>query len=114
MNLDNTLDAVISKGYEQYYIPRVNSLYVFISQQNGVYYPSLSLTTENSLFIQRYFTDERKKSCLYNVLNHKRIRTLALKPIAVKKSICIPLPMSLQEKFIITQPLAQSLSNKQN
>ncbi|TMP51333.1 PilZ domain-containing protein [Pseudoalteromonas sp. S1612] len=85
VNLDNTLDAVISKGYEQYYIPRVNSLYVFISQQNGVYYPSLSLTTENSLFIQRYFTDERKKSCLYNVLNHKRIRTLALKPVAVKE-----------------------------
>ena len=44
-------------------IPYSNSLYVFISQQNGVYYPSLSLTTENSLFIQRYFTDERKKSC---------------------------------------------------
>ena len=85
VNLDNTMDAVVSKGYEQYYIPRVNSLYVFISQQNGVYYPSLSLTTENSLFIQRYFTDERKKSCLYNVLNHKRIRTLALKPVAVKE-----------------------------
>lgn len=85
VNLDNTLDAVISKGYEQYYIPRVNSLYVFISQKNGVYYPTLSLTTENSLFIQRYFTDERKLSCLYSVLNHKRIRTLALKPVAVKE-----------------------------
>lgn len=85
VNLDNTLDAVVSKSYEQYYIPRVNSLYVFISKKNDILYPSLSLTTENNIFIQRYFTDERQVSCLYNVLNHKRIRALLIKPVTVKE-----------------------------
>ena len=60
VNLDNTLDAVVSKGYEQYYIPRVTSLYTFLSLQGDKLYPSLALTTENNIFIQRYFCDERK------------------------------------------------------
>jgi hypothetical protein len=85
VNLDNTLDAVVSKGYEQYYIPRVTSLYVFLSKNNEQYYPSLSLTTENNIFIQRYFTDERKTPCLYNVLNHQRVSQLLTQPTAVKE-----------------------------
>ncbi|MBH0057083.1 PilZ domain-containing protein [Pseudoalteromonas sp. SWXJZ94C] len=85
VNLDNTLDAVVSKGYEQYYIPRVTSLYVFLSKNNEQYYPSLSLTTENNIFIQRYFTDERKIPCLYNVLNHQRVSQLLTQPTAVKE-----------------------------
>ncbi len=70
VNLDNTLDAVVSKGYEQYYIPRVTSLYVFLSKKGEQIVPSLSLTTENNIFIQRYFTDERKVPCLYLSLIH--------------------------------------------
>lgn len=85
VNLDNTLDAVVSKGYEQFYIPRVTSLYVFLSKKDEQYYPSLSLTTENNIFIQRYFTDERKASCLYSVLNHKRIKKLLTQPTAIKE-----------------------------
>ncbi|WP_024598621.1 PilZ domain-containing protein [Pseudoalteromonas sp. TAE56] len=85
VNLDNTLDAVVSKGYEQYYIPRVTSLYVFLSKKDDQYYPSLSLTTENNIFIQRYFTDERKIPCLYNVLNHQRITQLLTQITAVKE-----------------------------
>ncbi|MBB1331307.1 MULTISPECIES: PilZ domain-containing protein [Pseudoalteromonas] len=85
VNLDNTLDAVVSKGYEQYYIPRVTSLYVFLSKKDEQYYPSLSLTTENNIFIQRYFTDERKIPCLYNILNHQRITQLLTQITAVKE-----------------------------
>ncbi|KDC55670.1 PilZ domain-containing protein [Pseudoalteromonas sp. S3431] len=85
VNLDNTLDAVVSKGYEQYYIPRVTSLYVFLSKKDDHYYPSLSLTTENNIFIQRYFTDERAIPCLYNVLNHQRITQLLTQTTAVKE-----------------------------
>lgn len=85
VNLDNTLDAVVSKGYEQYYIPRVTSLYVFLSKKDNVLYPSLSLTTENNIFIQRYFTDERQNPCLYSVLNEQRINALLLKQAPVKE-----------------------------
>jgi hypothetical protein len=85
VNLDNTLDAVVSKGYEQYYIPRVTSLYVFLSEKANTLYPSISLTTENNIFIQRYFSDERKVPCLYSVLNHDRISTLLTQTTPVKE-----------------------------
>jgi len=85
VNLDNTLDAVVSKGYEQYYIPRVTSLYVFLSKRGEQIVPSLSLTTENNIFIQRYFTDERKVPCLYSVLNNQRISQMLSQITAVKE-----------------------------
>jgi len=85
VNLDNTLDAVVSKGYEQYYIPRVTSLYVFLSKKNGLFIPNISLTTENNTFIQRYFTDERKVVCLYSILNHQRITHLLTQQTTVKE-----------------------------
>ncbi|CAM4021877.1 MULTISPECIES: PilZ domain-containing protein [Pseudoalteromonas] len=85
VNLDNTLDAVVSKGYEQYYIPRVTSLFTFFSLQNDKLYPSLVLTTENNIFIQRYFCDERKLSCLYTILNQQRLSQLLSNPAQVKE-----------------------------
>lgn len=85
VNLDNTLDAVVSKGYEQYYIPRVTSLYTFFSLQADTLYPSLVLTTENNIFIQRYFCDERKLSCLYTILNQQRLTALLNDPAQVKE-----------------------------
>ncbi|NMM42314.1 PilZ domain-containing protein [Pseudoalteromonas arctica] len=85
VNLDNTLDAVVSKGYEQYYIPRVTSLFTFFSLQNDKLYPSLVLTTENNIFIQRYFCDERKLSCLYTILNQRRLAQLLSNPAPVKE-----------------------------
>ncbi len=85
VNLDNTLDAVVSKGYEQYYIPRVTSFYAFLSLQGDKLYPSLALTTENNIFIQRYFCDERKLSCLYSIINQQRLGHLLSSPDAVKE-----------------------------
>ena len=85
VNLDNTLDAVISKGYEQYYIPRVTSLFIFLSLQNDKLVPNLALTTENNIFIQRYFCDERKLSCLYTIFNQQRLNQLLSNPAQVKE-----------------------------
>lgn len=85
VNLDNTLDAVVSKGYEQYYIPRVTSLFTFFSLQDDKLYPNLVLTTENNIFIQRYFCDERKLSCLYTILNQQRLTALLNDPAPVKE-----------------------------
>ncbi|MBQ4831984.1 PilZ domain-containing protein [Pseudoalteromonas sp. MMG010] len=85
VNLDNTLDAVVSKGYEQYYIPRVTSLFLFLSEKESILYPSISLTTENNIFIQRYFNDEMKISNLYCVLNHTRMTRLLEQESAVKE-----------------------------
>ncbi|WP_166420898.1 PilZ domain-containing protein [Pseudoalteromonas sp. Z1A8] len=114
VNLDNTLDAVVSKGYEQYYIPRVTSLYVFLSKKDEQYYPSLSLTTENNIFIQRYFTDERKVPCLYNVLNHQRITQLLTQITAVKEDYLYTFTHVSSGKIYYYSATRTELSNNPN
>jgi len=114
VNLDNTLDAVVSKGYEQYYIPRVTSLYVFLSKKDEQYYPSLSLTTENNIFIQRYFTDERKVPCLYNILNHQRITQLLTQITAVKEDYLYTFTHVSSGKIYYYSATRTELSNNPN
>ncbi|WP_046006250.1 PilZ domain-containing protein [Pseudoalteromonas rubra] len=88
INLDNTMDAVVCKGYEQYYLPRVNSLFVFFSQAKTMLYPSLVLTNENNAHINYYFEDERKTSSLYSVFNQQRLDMLLQRPEPVKEAYC--------------------------
>lgn len=86
INLDNTMDAIICKSYEQYYLPRVASLFVFVNKKDNYLYPSIGLHNENSVYIHRYFQDERQTSCLYSVLNTKRLKSLIDQHRAVKET----------------------------
>ncbi|CAH9056445.1 hypothetical protein PSECIP111854_01794 [Pseudoalteromonas sp. CIP111854] len=86
INLDNTMDAIICKGYEQYYQPRVNSLFIFITEKDKLLLPSIALTNENNANIHYYFEDERKTSCLYQVLSQARLEAMLSLPNAVKES----------------------------
>lgn len=87
VNLDNTLEAVIVKGYEQYYLPRVSSLFVYISDKSQALTPTLSLTNENNINTLRYFTDETKQSVLSSILNPKRLSMIIQQPGQVKSTV---------------------------
>ena len=88
VNLDNTMDAVICKSYEQYYLPRVSSLFIFFNKVNEkLTLPSMVLTNENNAHIHYYFEDERKQSCLYSIFNQKRLVYLNSLPNAVKEAV---------------------------
>lgn len=79
VNLDNTLDAVVVKGYEQFYLPRISSLPVFISVREGLPVPTCALTTENNRQIVQYFQDERQLSTLIQILAGKRLKSCLAK-----------------------------------
>ncbi len=91
VNLDNTLEAVIIKGYEQYYLPRITSLFVFLTSQvtpqGQILQTSLALTNENNLNTLRYFNDESKHLVLASVLNQGRITKLLKDPGHVKECL---------------------------
>ena len=75
VNLDNTLDAVVVKGYEQFYLPRISSLPVFLAVREGLPVPICALTTENNRQLVQYFQDERQFSVLMQILSGKRLKT---------------------------------------
>ncbi len=74
VNLDNTLDAVVVKGYEQFYLPRISSLPVFLAVRDGFPVPICALTTENNRQLVQYFQDERQLSVLIQILSGKRLK----------------------------------------
>lgn len=86
INLDNTMDAVVCKGYEQFYLPRVSSLFIYFAEKGKHLLPTISLTNENNAYINYYFEDERKVSCLYRIFNQNRLTRILSLPNPVKEA----------------------------
>ncbi|MBY0419507.1 MAG: PilZ domain-containing protein, partial [Pararheinheimera sp.] len=74
VNLDNTYEAVFIKGYEQFYLPRISSLPVFLAVNEGKATPACVLTTENNRHLLHYFQDERQQSLLPQLLHVRRLK----------------------------------------
>jgi hypothetical protein len=77
VNFDNTIEAITVKGYEQYYLPRVTSLPIYIRHVKERFLPTLALATENNRQVLGYFSDEQKNLVFQQVLSQKRILRLA-------------------------------------
>ncbi len=73
VNMENTEEAVIIKGYEQYYMPRITSLPLFISENDGQFTISSVLTTENNKQTMRYWFNEEQQLVLPTVFSQRRI-----------------------------------------
>ncbi|MDX3773299.1 PilZ domain-containing protein [Chromatiaceae bacterium AAb-1] len=76
VNLDNTADAVIVKGYEQFYVPRLSGLPVYIAVRDGYTIPVYALTTDYNKATWHYFLDEQQQAVLINILSGKRLKQL--------------------------------------
>lgn len=87
LNLDNALDAVIVKGYEQFFVPRTSSLHVFIAVHQGKSNPQCALTTENNRASYHYFQDELQRSVLPQVLSAKRLKQLLQQPEGQRQTL---------------------------
>lgn len=87
VNLDNTSDAVLTKGYEQYYLPRINTLAVFISVIAGAVESRFCLTSEFNKPVWHYFLDEQQASVLNQVLSVRRLKQILSLP--TKDRACI-------------------------
>lgn len=76
VNLDNSTDAVITKGYEQYYLPRINTLPVFLSVTDGTVNCRFCLTSDYNKNVWHYFLDEQQRSVLGHLLSVPRLKQL--------------------------------------
>lgn len=87
VNFDNTLEAVLVKGYEQYYLPRVTSLPVFLRHVQERFVPTLALATENNRSVLGHFSDENKNLVFQQILSQKRIARLARQESPIKQTL---------------------------
>ncbi|MFC4655235.1 PilZ domain-containing protein [Rheinheimera marina] len=74
VNLDNTYEAVYVKGYEQFFLPRMTTLPVFLAVNEGKATPLCALTTENNRSVLHYFQDEQRQNVLSQLLSARRLK----------------------------------------
>jgi hypothetical protein len=87
INLDNSIHALQSRTFEQYVLPKVNELPVFINKIDDRYLPRYALTCSNNQSIYEYWLDDRKHSNLNILFSSKRIERLIKRQASGQKLI---------------------------
>lgn len=76
INLENTCESIVTRGYEQFALPKSAELPVFLSKTEKGLKPKYALTSVNNNETYLYWQDERKKSTLSLLLNNSRLKRL--------------------------------------
>ena len=76
INLDNTIQALQSRNFEQYVLPKSNELPIFIENNDELLTPKYALTCNNNQKLFQYWQDEKRYSTLYCLLTPERIARL--------------------------------------
>ena len=87
VNLDNVCQSLLSKGYEQFYLPRSSTLPVFIAVKEGKPVPVCALTTDCNKAVWQYFLDEQHQAVFTSIFNVRRLKTLLQLPSSEKSTI---------------------------
>lgn len=116
VNLENTLEAIIIKAFEQYYLPRTNTLPVFLREVHGRLLPTMALATENNRLNLGYFSDENNNLILQQILNESRIESVLNADKEVKETTLYCFTHAKQGRLYFysatTEELAQDESLK--
>lgn len=76
INLDNSLTALQARSLEQFCLPKINELPIFIEQSSTGLYPRYALTSINNQEVFQYWQDEKRHSTLHFLMNEKRLNYL--------------------------------------
>lgn len=110
VNLDSAIDSLVTKGYEQFYIPRISSLPVFIAVREGKAVPVCTLTTDYNKAVWQYFLDEQHLSIFYSVCSGRRLKQLMQQPGSEKSGILYSFTHAVKGKLFFYTATADELA----
>ncbi|MDF2178008.1 PilZ domain-containing protein [Aliiglaciecola sp. CAU 1673] len=73
VNMENTIEAIRIKGYEQYYVPQITSLPVFIEAQGDKLHPKFVMTNDCNPRTLHFWHDEEGEQRLGYLLSQERL-----------------------------------------
>ncbi|NVK25391.1 MAG: PilZ domain-containing protein [Gammaproteobacteria bacterium] len=114
INLENTLDAILIKGFEQFYLPRITSLPVFIRQIQGRLVPTLILATENNRETLGNFSDENKNLVFQQILNEPRIERILSSGKSIKETTLYSFTHAKAGKLYFYSATSDELNEDEN
>jgi hypothetical protein len=110
VNLDNATDTVITKGYEQYYLPRINSLPVYLDIRDGQIASRFCLTSDYNKSSWHYFLDEQQQSVLSHLLSARRLKHLLNRPLTERTDILYCFTHAAKGKLYFYAALSSELA----
>ena len=113
VNLDHVSQSLLSKGYEQFFVPRTSSLPVFIAVKNGQPMPFCALTTEYNKPVWQYFLDEQHQAVFISILNVKRLKTLLQKTSVEMSTILYSFTHAVQGKLFFYSATSEELAESE-
>ncbi|MBO9490172.1 PilZ domain-containing protein [Endozoicomonas sp. G2_1] len=76
VNLDNTISALQARSIEQYLLPKVSELPIFLQKQGEQLLPRYAISSPNNQQLIQYWQDESGKTTLHNLATEERIKFL--------------------------------------
>lgn len=90
INIDNTYQALMNKGHEQFLMPRLSSLPMFFSVQNKQLHADYILSTDNNRHIVEDWISEQNSIVIGSMFNPRRSQYL-IKQLANNSSATVTL-----------------------
>ncbi|GAA0857884.1 PilZ domain-containing protein [Aliiglaciecola litoralis] len=87
VNMDNTLNAIKLKTYEQYFIPNFTSVPIYIEKLNNVHRPKYALINDSNKDPLYYWSDEQFELRIGYLVNHQRVTQLLTMPEPYQETI---------------------------
>lgn len=111
VNLDNVIEAFTTKGYEQFYIPRISCLPVYLqyTDMTGLS-AKFCLTSDYNKTLWHYFLDEQQKSVLNLCLTPARIKALQQQNHTEKSTILYSFTHAAKGKLYFYLATAEELA----
>ena len=110
VNLDSISQSLLSKGYEQFYLPKLCSLPVFIAVRNSQPLPLCALTTDNNKSIWQHFLDEQHQAVFNSILSVRRLKALLQQPQQDKSTILYSFTHAVKGKLFFYSATTEELA----
>lgn len=111
VNLDNVIDAFTTKGYEQFYIPRISGLPVYVQYTDiEGFAAKFCLTSDYNKALWHYFLDEHQRSVLNLFLTPARIKSLQQQSNTEKSTILYSFTHAAKGKLYFYLATAEELA----
>lgn len=76
INLDNSINALQARSFEQFSLPKINELPIYIEEKGGELSPRFALTCNNNQTTYQYWQNEQRLSTLDCLITEDRMKSL--------------------------------------
>lgn len=109
LNLENTLAALLGKGHEQFYLPRLTALPIYFKRVENRMFADMVLQTDNNHSVIDDWRDELNQTLLGGLFTGRRLSQLLQQAATVKHCVIYTFSVTVKGKIYFYSATAEEL-----